>query len=106
MNLDSLKVGLWIVVTDRKQEPTDGYQDTSPFMMMKAPDNFEPTGQPMKIVAISLPFIAIRPAIQPEQLAAVDISRYVIRKADKKYVKVFIDQYKASKLTTQQKGMP
>ena len=86
MHIEDLKTGTYVVVTDKKYNP-NRYIDYQPS------DEFEPNGIPIRILAISLPFIVGTPVVAPNHLATIDISRYEIRKAESKYVKVWKNNY-------------
>lgn len=94
MHPENIRVGQWVVVTNKKpvkRQPLEMGQVLIP--IPQGEDAFEPSGIPIKVRAISLPFIAGFPAIAPNAITAIDISRYEVRAADKKYVQVFKDHY-------------
>jgi len=94
MHPENIRVGQWIVVTNKKPaKPQSVEMGQVIIPIPQGEDHFEPTGIPIKIRAISLPFIAGFPAIAPNAITAIDISRYEIRAADRKYVQVFKDHY-------------
>lgn len=95
MQPDHIKIGTWIVVTDIKKKDTIEVETEfgNTIELQPIPQNFEPTGVPMKVRAISWPFIVCIPVTAPNVLSVVNYSKYKIRKAEPKYVKVFKDNY-------------
>lgn len=86
MHPENLKKGEWIIVTGKKPSPE--YIDF-PFPMMTE----KPSGVPLKIRSISLPFIATMPATYPNTLSIIDIREEQIVYASKEYVRTFKDTY-------------
>jgi hypothetical protein len=90
---------MWVFITNqlppKNQTPEpQGYGNIAqiiPLNPMQQP--FMPSGVPIKITAVSHPFIVGYSALNPEGIATVDMTRFEIRKADKAYVNRFTDHY-------------
>ena len=78
--VDDLRVGQWIAVVDQKKD--EGEQGF--FWMTRSRTKKLVTGQPLKIVAMSLPFIAVTDGFRR---FPVDVREATVRKLDAKYVR-------------------
>jgi hypothetical protein len=101
---DDLRKGMWIIITARRP----------PKIQVNGPDGDtiqlpniipihieEPTGVPIKIHAVSLPFVVGFPALAPYQLTTIYITDKVIRKPTQQYVNVFTNHFILMQETTQ-----
>lgn len=83
VQIDDIKVGQWLVISK---------SEGSTRRSMWGPIETEPEydGAPFKVIAVSLPFIAIR--LYHGRAATLDTRVHWFSKADPKYVQVLIDQ--------------
>lgn len=77
--VDDLAVGQWIAITDMQEEQPDW----SPFAMFR-PQPRHVTGQPLKIVAMSLPFLAVTDGMRR---FPIDVREVKVKKLEPRYVK-------------------
>lgn len=77
--IDDLHVGQWIaVVGEKKEEP-----DCNPFSLFRPSKRDMVTGQPLQIVALSLPFIAVTDG---HRRFPLDVREVEVKKLHRKYV--------------------
>lgn len=77
--IDDLHVGQWIAVVESAEHETD----FNPFSMFAPTPRSKVTGQPLKIVAISLPFLAVSDG---HRRFPIDVREVQVKKLHKKYV--------------------
>lgn len=91
--IDQLEKGDWIIVLGRKEiniEPEeDEYGDEIQQQSMRMISIEEPSGVPVKILAIDLPFLAVMPVVDPNSIGTVNLNTSNIKRANKEYVQAF-----------------
>lgn len=94
---DNIKCGMWLIIMDRKprQIPKPEYTGDTAYIQLPIPIEppFESTGIPFRVQAISLPFLAVYPAVAPDHLASVNLKDYTVREALPEYVQAYQDFY-------------
>lgn len=110
MHPETIKPRQWIVVTKEIDPPPPEDNDYhSPVAMMlpvmRQVEEFHPTGVPIKVCAVSYPFLVGRPALAPDEITTVDLSRYVVHPVNKQYVEVFKNQYNLKLAQYQQQAL-
>lgn len=94
--LDTLKTGQWIIVVGRKppnQDEDTKWKDSpvqmiGPMMAMQQ-QAYEPSGIPLKVKAINLPFILVTPVVAPNEISTVNTHIEEIIPANREYVEAF-----------------
>ena len=98
---DDLRKGKWVIVAELKKTELTYSQE----LMELVPNQFHSNGIPVKIHAVSLPFVAGYPATDPTQLVTIDTTRFVLREPNKGYVEVFINDYQANRCVHDSRGV-
>jgi hypothetical protein len=78
--VDDLQVGQWVAIVSSHEEE----HDHSPWAMFRSRPKEQVTGQPLKIVAMSLPFLAVTDGYRR---FPIDVREVQVKKLDPKYVK-------------------
>jgi len=85
LQLDDLKVGQWVIIHSfRDNEPIPS---NSPFPGMVAFNKRRPAGNPLRIVAINLPFLFVWSGQEP---FTVDVRDVYLQKANRSYVNSYM----------------
>lgn len=95
---DDIQKGQWLVIIDEKMPELNINTDNEvPLMqslmqpqMIQVP---KLTGIPARVMAISLPFIAVKPALDPDSISVINIKTEVVRQASEEYVEAFKHHY-------------
>lgn len=99
MHIENVKPGQWIIVLGKKPIPVSELEPNNGDVLQLFADKqipmhcYEPDGIPVKVKAISPPFIATEHLAIPPVLRIIDTSRYTITKATPQYVKAFKDNF-------------
>lgn len=90
---------MWVFITNQfppKPQPQEfGHGNIAQLIPLNPQmhQQFIPSGVPIKVTAVSHPFIVGYSALNPDGIATVDMTRFEIRKADKAYVNRFTSHY-------------
>lgn len=80
--VDDLKVGMWVAVTRLDRESPDAGCDNPFFSFQRRPTTYG--GQPLKILAVSLPFVSV---CDGRQVFALDVRETEVTRVDRRYVR-------------------
>ena len=81
--IDDLKPGMWIAVTGKREEDAPDYQDFPFFGGQRKSHVFD--GFPLRILAISLPFIAVD---RGGSVQSIDVRKFTVTRMNRSYVNV------------------
>ena len=78
--VDDLKPGMWVAVVAKRQEEAPGYDD---WPMFSQPKSQVFDGFPLRVLAISLPFMAVQ---RGNQIQSIDLRKFSVQKLTRSYV--------------------
>lgn len=89
-----LKAGMFVIVSEWNDEKNGPSTETKESFMghYEVPIKKKPVGDPMKVLAIALPYITVD-VIQHKQRGVIDTRLMELMKVDKKYVRSLVPDY-------------